>query len=139
MALAGTNLVETKSAALELAAPQGYVRLFVDEGTYLKALLQRLPDNHSHNNYIKILLAAFPEATSDQANKSNAGGLTEPLSPKELNTLRLLVSGLTNKEIAEKAFVSPNTVKTHIKKIYDKMEVNSRVQAINRARELELI
>ena len=144
-ALARQGLGQTKQAlssldnALELAAPQGYVRLFVDEGPYLKALLQRLPDNHSHKDYIKLLLTAFPEAVSEQANNSNAGGLSEPLSPKELNTLRLLVSGLTNKEIAEKAFVSPNTVKTHIKKIYDKMEVNSRAQAINRARELELI
>ena len=144
-ALTRQGLGQTKQAlssldnALELAAPRGYVRLFVDEGPYLKALLQRMPGNHSHKDYIKLLLSAFPEAVGDQANNVNAGGLTEPLSPKELNTLRLLVSGLTNKEIAEKAFVSPNTVKTHIKKIYDKMEVNSRAQAINRARELGLI
>ena len=143
-ALARQGLGQTKQAlasldnALELAAPQGYVRLFIDEGPYLKALLQRLPANHSHKDYIKTLLAAFPEATSGQAN-NNSSGLSEPLSPKELNTLRLLVSGLTNKEIAEKAFVSPNTVKTHIKKIYEKMGVNSRALAVNRARELGLV
>ncbi len=144
-ALARQGLGQTKQAlasldsALDLAAPQGYVRLFIDEGSYLKALLQRLPANHIHKDYVRLLLAAFPEAVSNQVANNNTVGLSEPLSPKELNTLRLLVSGLTNKEIAEKAFVSPNTVKTHIKKIYEKMGVNSRALAVNRARELGLV
>ena len=113
--------------------------MFVAEGPYLKALLQRMAGNHRHKDYIDLLLAAFPNVNHEQLNKHSTNKLSEPLSPKELKTLQLLVIGLTNKEIAEKAFVSPNTVKTHIKKIYEKMGINSRAQAINRARELDLI
>ena len=109
------------------------------EGPYLKALLQRMADNHRHKDYIDLLLTAFPNVDHVQMKSGSTHTLSEPLSPKELKTLQLLVIGLSNKEIAEKAFVSPNTVKTHIKKIYEKMAVNSRAQAINKARELNLI
>ncbi len=50
--------------------------------------------------------------------------------------LRLLVTGLSNAEVAERLFVSLNTVKTHVKNIFAKLEVQSRVQAVRRAGEL---
>jgi len=144
-ALARQGLGQTRRAlstlenAFELAAPQGYVSLFVAEGPFLKTLLQRMTGNHRHKDYINLLLAAFPDIGHEALKTNAANSLSEPLSPKEMKTLQLLVTGLSNKEIAEKAFVSPNTVKTHIKKIYGKMGVNSRTQAIKKARDLKLI
>jgi len=61
------------------------------------------------------------------------------LSDRELDTLRLIAKNLPNKEIAERLFVSVNTVKTHVKNIYLKLDVNSRLTAIERARQLQLI
>ncbi len=75
----------------------------------------------------QVVLSAAPEA------------LVEPLSPRELEVLRLVDQGLTNQQIAEKLSVAPSTVKTHINNIYGKMGVESRVQAVRRAQELKLL
>lgn len=64
--------------------------------------------------------------------------LIEQLSIRELEVLKLIYSGLTNQQIAEQLSVAPSTVKTHINNIYGKLGVKTRVQAVNRARELGL-
>jgi DNA-binding CsgD family transcriptional regulator len=61
------------------------------------------------------------------------------ISPRELDVLALLAEGLSNKEMAARLFVSPNTIKTHLKHLYEKLEVSRRTQAIAKARELRLI
>ncbi|GJL95019.1 MAG: helix-turn-helix transcriptional regulator [Hyphococcus sp.] len=61
------------------------------------------------------------------------------ISPREYETLELLAAGLTNKEIARKLDVSPNTIKTHLARVYEKLEVQRRTQAIQKAKELALI
>jgi DNA-binding CsgD family transcriptional regulator len=61
------------------------------------------------------------------------------LSPRECEILALLASGQSNKELARALSISPNTVKTHIARIYEKLEVERRVQAIEKARWLALI
>ena len=61
------------------------------------------------------------------------------VSPREYEVLELLAGGLTNKEIARKLDVSPNTIKTHIAKLYEKLEVGRRTQAVQKAKELSLI
>ena len=68
-----------------------------------------------------------------------AQALVEPLSERELEVLRLLAEGLTNREIAEELTVTLGTVKTHVNHIYGKLGVHSRVQAVTRARELGLL
>ena len=60
-------------------------------------------------------------------------------SERELEVLRLIVAGLTNREIAEELVVSLGTIKTHINHIYQKLAVHNRTQAVARARELELV
>jgi DNA-binding CsgD family transcriptional regulator len=77
--------------------------------------------------------SATPNATLDQT------GLTEPLSIRELEVLRLIDQGLTNAVIADRLIVASSTVKTHINNIYSKLGVQSRVQAIKRAHELGLL
>ncbi len=68
-----------------------------------------------------------------------AADLVEPLSARELDVLRLLDDGLSNQQIALKLNIANSTVKTHINNIYGKLGVQTRVQAINRARELGLL
>lgn len=61
------------------------------------------------------------------------------ISDRELEVLELVALGLSNKEIAGKLFVSINTVKTHLSKLYEKLEVNRRTQAVEKAKSLNLI
>ena len=61
------------------------------------------------------------------------------ISDREYEVLELLAQGLTNKEIAERLFVSPNTIKTHLAHLYGKLDVTRRTQAIDKARSLRLI
>jgi LuxR family transcriptional regulator, maltose regulon positive regulatory protein len=62
----------------------------------------------------------------------------EPLSEREMEVMRLILAGLTNQEIAEELFISLNTVKSHIKNIYKRLDVSKRAKAIARWRELGL-
>ena len=65
--------------------------------------------------------------------------LVEPLSTRESEVLKLIIQGLSNQQIADHLSVAPSTIKTHINNIYGKLGVQTRVQAINRARDLNLI
>lgn len=79
--------------------------------------------------------AAAPASTGAG---SGMQSLVEPLSSRELEVLRLIDAGYSNQQIAARLSVAPSTVKTHINNIYGKMGVQTRVQAVNRARELNL-
>ncbi|MCC6147258.1 MAG: hypothetical protein IT308_06780 [Anaerolineaceae bacterium] len=121
--------------SLTLAEPEGYIRLFVDEGTEVAILLKRL----AQTEYIHALLAAFPAEGRPGFASRQVDGIIEPLSERELEVLRLLAQGLKYIEIAEQLVVSMNTVRFHIKSIYGKLSVGKQVKAVERARELGLI
>jgi LuxR family maltose regulon positive regulatory protein len=130
--------------ALALAQPEGYRRLFLDEGPPMADLLRAaLPDVRGEPlvGYVRALLLAFAEEPSGQAVSPGPvpGLLIEPLSPQEQRVLRLLAAGLSNAEIAEELVVSINTVKTHVKNVYGKLDVNSREEAREAARDLKLV
>jgi LuxR family maltose regulon positive regulatory protein len=125
--------------ALTLAAPEGYIRTFVDEGPPIEALLKRVKvEDRETKDYIGRLLAAF-SYTMVRPSSSNPQPLIEPLSERELEVLYHLAEGLTNQEIASRLFLSPNTVKAHTHNIYGKLGANNRTQAATKARELKLI
>ena len=65
--------------------------------------------------------------------------LVEPLSPRERAVLRYLPTMMSNQEIAAELFVSVNTVKTHLKAIYRKLDVQDRREAVRRARAMKLL
>ena len=121
--------------ALTLAEPEGYVRIFADEGPPMASLLRAAAKQGIARNYIRRLLAAVNK-TEDGTPASQ--GLTEPLSGRELDVLRLLGTDLGGPDIARELIVSLNTVRTHTKNIYAKLGVNNRRAAIRRARELDL-
>jgi LuxR family maltose regulon positive regulatory protein len=122
--------------ALRLAEPEGYIRLFVDLGLPMARLLQEARSRHVKGEYVDSLLDAFG---SDMPATGVASLLPEPLSPRELDVLRMLAAGLTNTEIAAQLFISPETVKKHTGSIYGKLGVGNRTQAAARARELDLL
>ena len=121
--------------ALTLAEPEGYVRIFVDEGPPMAALLTVAAKQRTAGNYVRQLLAAVGEAEHDRPVKQ---ALIEPLSERELDVLRLLGTDLDGPDIARELMVSLNTMRTHTKNIYAKLGVNNRRAAVRRAEELDL-
>lgn len=99
--------------------------------TLLEALVRRDPSWA----YPRGLRAAFDRAPARPVEQ----GLVDPLSERELDVLRLLATDLGGPEISRRLHVSLNTVRTHTKKIYAKLGVNSRRTAVTRAGELGLL
>jgi LuxR family maltose regulon positive regulatory protein len=122
--------------ALTLAEPEGYVRLFTDEGPAMLALLAAAAKRKIAPNYLPQLLASFGKR-EDRTFLNR--GLIEPLSERELDVLRLLGSDLDGPAIANELSVSLNTLRTHTKNIFAKLGVNSRRAAVSRAAELDLL
>jgi LuxR family maltose regulon positive regulatory protein len=136
--------------ALILAEPEGFIRSFVDEGEPMRSLLldyqtiinKRIGvaiDNKSLRllTYIDKLLAAFSQPISVE--KAKDEDFLEPLSERELDILRLIATGRSNKEIAEILVITLSTVKSHINNIYGKLGTNRRTQAIAFARKHGLL
>jgi LuxR family maltose regulon positive regulatory protein len=135
--------------AVELAAPEGYLGTFIDEGPSLGELLRELPARGqtrvapAHQTFVARVLAYFtasagPAAVAPRA-PTGESALIEPLTGRELDVLRLLALGLSNRAIAERLFVSEGTVKTHIHNLAGKLDAQSRTQVVARAPELGII
>jgi LuxR family maltose regulon positive regulatory protein len=147
--------------ALTLAEPEGYVRIFVDEGSSMVELLSAAAAQEMMPGYIGKLLAAFEPVTNDRAAQQPAnaerplpvsaavsssavgqGGnsaLIEPLSERELEVLQLIAQGLSNRAISERLFLALSTVKGHNRVIFGKLQVQRRTEAVARAQELGLL
>ena len=134
----GETAVTTLAQALNLAESEGYVRTFVDAGSTIQTLLKQASARSISPEYTARLLAAFQAVSRRVASTLQTSGATfvEPLSEHELKVLRLVAAGLTNRETAVELYLSVNTVKWHLKNIYDKLDVHNRVEAIARAQEL---
>ncbi|MBU1878572.1 MAG: LuxR C-terminal-related transcriptional regulator, partial [Chloroflexi bacterium] len=117
--------------ALTLAEPEGYVRTFIDEGEPLAGLLQQAASRGIMPAYVSRLLGACPHL--------QAPALAEPLSEREIQILGLIAEGHATRQIAEILVISVHTTRTHIKNIYRKLDVHSRVQATKKAREFGLV
>ncbi|MEJ2503278.1 MAG: LuxR C-terminal-related transcriptional regulator, partial [Gemmatimonadota bacterium] len=140
--------LERIGACLGLAERSGVVRCFFDLGTALPDLLKPHSRRGPHTAFVRRVLSAYYEdrLASGGANNASDDGASAPrinpvdaLTPTENETLLLLNKGLYNREIAERRFVSVETVKTHLKNIYRKLNVSDRRQAVTRARALGLV
>jgi LuxR family maltose regulon positive regulatory protein len=131
--------------ALTLAEPAGYVRIFVDEGAPMAQLLLEAATHGLKPDYTSKLLATYEAGEQRSKGKSHpptsrsSQPLTEPLSKRELEVLRLLKTELSGPEIARELMIALSTVRTHTKSIYSKLNVNGRRAAVKRAAELDLI
>jgi LuxR family maltose regulon positive regulatory protein len=137
-----TRALASLKRALTLAEPEGYVRIFVDEGEAMRLLIKEQSRQRAQplSGYADKLLAAFaPSEVSLQSKISHQQSeIVEPLSDRELEVLKLLRSELSGPEIAQQLLVSLNTLRTHTKSIFNKLGVNNRRAAIRRAEDLGL-
>jgi LuxR family maltose regulon positive regulatory protein len=137
--------VHTLGDALALAAPGGFIRLFVDEGVPMGHLLSEAAAQGMLPDYIAKLLAAWDaeqpkrDDTSSLPQVHPTQPLSDPLSHREIEVLRLMAQGLSNREMSERLFLALDTVKGHNRKIFGKLHVQSRTEAIARARALGLL
>jgi LuxR family maltose regulon positive regulatory protein len=123
-------------------APGGFIRLFVDEGLPMAHLLSEAAAHGRMPDYIGKLLAIFKaeeQKSEDTSPRPPAQPLLEPLSPRELEVLHLMAQGLSNQEMSERLFLALDTVKGHNRKIFGKLQVQRRAEAVARARELGLL
>ena len=150
LALHAQGSLDRAMAALEhaisVAEPEGYVRVFADEGAPMARLLREAAKRGISMEYVGRLQAALgaaaPVLTEEQdvaSARAEGRALTEPLSARELEVLRLLDTYLSSTEIAEALYVSVNTVRFHIKNMYGKLGVHRRSDAVEQARELRLL
>jgi LuxR family transcriptional regulator, maltose regulon positive regulatory protein len=130
---------------LALAHPGGFIRIFVDEGTPMGQLLSAATPHGVMPDYVNKLLTMLEaekrkiENNPCLSTNQSAQSLIEAISLRELEILRLIARGLSNREISERLFLALSTVKGHNRNIFDKLQVQSRTEAIVRARELGLL
>jgi LuxR family maltose regulon positive regulatory protein len=130
--------VQILTEALTLAEPGGFIRIFVDEGLPMEKLLSEAMTREIVPDYVSKLLAAF-ESEKQTTDVKSSQPLVEPLSQRELEVLQLIAQGLSNDEIGKRLFLALDTVKGHNRRIYDKLQVQRRTEAVARARELGLL
>ncbi|MEZ4657388.1 MAG: LuxR C-terminal-related transcriptional regulator [Caldilineaceae bacterium] len=123
----------TLQQALALAAPEGYISIFVDEGPIMAALLHQAAQEGGNPAYMRQLQDACGKGAGQPPVMQ---GFVEPLNEREVQILRLAAAGYKNKEIASELVISLNTVLYHTKNLYGKLGVNKRTLAIIKAREL---
>jgi LuxR family maltose regulon positive regulatory protein len=124
--------------AIQLARQGGYIRVFVDLGASMHALLAELRQNEIEPVYLDRILKAFPAAQATDSPSHQFVGRND-LTNRECEILELLAQRLTNQEIAERLVLSPGTVKQHLYNIYRKLHVKSRRQAVSVAEELGIL
>jgi len=123
--------------AMGLAEGGGFIRLFLDEGAPMARLLSVAAERGMMPAYAGRLLTAF--AAEKQVRESVLAESPSTLSRRELEVLRLLAEGLSNQEIGERLFLALDTIKGHNRRIFEKLEVKRRTEAIARGRELGLL
>ncbi len=133
------HALEFMTAALHRAEPEGYVRVFVDRGPKLAALLRSARSHGIAPIYVYRLLSEFDVVHAPGAVIPREQPLIEPLTERELEVLRLVAQGKSNQQIADTLFVATGTVKRHLSNMFGKIGVQSRTECVARARELNLL
>lgn len=132
---------ELLKSCLDLAEPDGYVRVFLDAGKPVQELLAKYlkSDTPDHRLFAQKVMDAFLLSGKVGTSDSQPSGLIEPLSDREVEVLHLIALGQTNEEIARQLVVARGTIKAHAASIYRKLDVANRTEAVTRARQLGII
>jgi len=135
------SALQVLEEVLALAEPAGRIRLFLDEGKPMVSLLTEAVARGIQPEYAGQLIALSTPGLPRPSVSSlpDPHLLAEPLSPRELEVLQLIAQGLSNRDIADRLYVALDTVKGHNRKIFGKLDVQSRTEALARARELHLL
>jgi LuxR family maltose regulon positive regulatory protein len=123
--------------ALNIGRPEEYLRVFIDEGPLMVELLRHAGSKGIESHYVATILAATKQEAALPTDEQQP--LIDPLSNRELEILELLADGCSNQDVAEQLIIAVGTVKAHTVSIYRKLNVNSRMQAVARARDLRLL
>lgn len=142
--------ISTLENALKICGPSGSIVQFLELGQAMIELLQQLKNKDVYKSLVEKILNAFRtkahipgpgeaipdyEASLQQIDPSKS----QLLSPREIDTLRLLTDGLRNKEIADKLYVTTDTVKKHLYNIFIKLNVKNRLELVNKANEMGIL
>ncbi len=137
------NAISKLENALSLAEPGGFIRIFVDEGPPMATLLFEALSRDIAPGYVRKLLAAFPSERPEQTitlkSSDPDSEWIEPLSERETEVLQLIAEGLTNQEIANRLYLTLNTIKVHTRNINSKLGTHNRTKAVAKARSLGIL
>lgn len=127
--------------ALQYGAPRGFVGMFLEAGEELRPLMQALVRSLAVDDplrdTVRRILRAYPSGENGQETANEQ--LIEPLSGRELDVLNLVARGASNQEIADRLVISLGTVKSHVHHIQGKLGSRSRVELVQRAKDLGLV
>ena len=134
--------------ALSLAEPEGYLQSFVDEGEPMRLLLLSFRSSiqkqsgHPLLAYVDKILASFSQPVviiSKSTVTISKAEIIEPLTDREIEILHLIADGKSNTEISRRLYLALSTIKGHNLRIFNKLQVQNRTEAVARARELGLL
>jgi LuxR family maltose regulon positive regulatory protein len=135
--------VSTLLEAIGLAQPDRYVQMFRNETETLNALLLEIRPHHldsveqaQREAILRFIEVILPEQL---AWKEFVEVPAQLLTPREMEILRLIAAGVSNREIAAQLYITDNTLRTHIKNTYRKLQAQSRTHAIHQAKELGIL
>lgn len=142
-----SRAMEVLSDAISKAEPGGGLRFFLNFGAPMGDLVEQLHESHEESAYLDQLRSEFHRLRKDAKSDSTESGaqnqanakLLDKLTAREMDVLELLAQHLRDKEIAKELYVSPETIKSHLKHVYQKLNVSDRRQAVSRASEIGLI
>lgn len=133
------NAVARLADALGRAAAEGFVRPFINAGRDVAPLLRRFRDDAALGPAAAAILSAMEDRGGAPEGVSPAGPAAEPFHRREVQILRLISEGLRNREIGDRLFLSEETVKWYLKRLYCKLSVRTRTEAIAAARRQRLL
>ena len=129
------SAVEYLKANIELADLKGFTRSFVDLGFPMFSLIPKT----GYSSAQQRLISSFNNKTNQATSNHLTSQLVEPLSKREMEVLKLIAAGLSNKEISSKLYLAQGTVKKHNNNLFSKLAVHRRTEAIARARQLGIL
>ena len=132
--------LRTIERALSLGESGGYIYVFLREGAPMKKLLEQITRQETPHPYTRQLLNTFDSISHDVVSHERASkNLVDPLTKREEEVLKLLSTEISIPGIADELVISVDTVRTHVKRIYSKLDAHSRFEAVSKAREIHLL